>query len=205
MDNLPRRAIAFVLLEAVLFLTVGNLSLPSDLQAWGWVVGAIIAALYFGFEFGKWCGEGPHHPKRDIRVNDVTRYVAMGSFRADFGPSIGDVRLSRKLKSIESIREEARDRRVVVWGRPDGLPVYQPIPAEYWNTAQLEAIRMWLDDHPVDQGVETRTCRLTSFGPDIDRYSDLWLNKRQVIKTWRGGWRRRIGTWISDKRHAKNA
>lgn len=191
MPNFVRRFLGFVVSEAITLFGLGSVDVPKQLDGYHFLIAAIFAALYVGFEFGKWIGEGPTAPKRDTSIDAAIRYIVTGNFITKL-PSDPDVAIVLQAQAAEAFRECAAEGTLRTWGRAGNDSAFNSIPKEYWNDHGLELVSLVVEDEPTD----TETVSLVPGGLTYlglkPTFREIMVNKREVEKCWRGGWRRAI-------------
>jgi hypothetical protein len=119
-------------------------------------------------------------PKRDTPLRQAVFYAVHGRWLAEHEHALSeDGQGDKAVEIITEIRQFARDNIVTVWGKKWNNSTWDPIPADYWSSHQIDVLSLFRNnpDH-------TKTEAGTPEGKGLF-FRSLMVSKKQIEAHYR--------------------
>lgn len=118
--------------------------------------------------------EGP--PERDVKLGEAMAYIIKREWGWTFKDAVIDVVDTNDVtKAMEDFRQQAYDRKLLVWGKLSWEKLYTAVSSSHWKEHDVEYFSLLRGE---DKSSPERS------GSFRQGYKDLMVNKRQIEKLW---------------------
>ena len=166
--------------------------LPEYLQKWGLWAGVIIATigvLSLVVHYAQWLLPKVRLPtwlfrifpdpvKRDVSLDEAFAYLGNKKWGASFkGEILGDTPAPEDtLNRLDIVRQAAVDKEITVWGKLQSRLPWVKIPADYWETWQIDYMSILKGSVTTEKSVNLSNYR--------DKYLELMGSKTEFQRKW---------------------
>lgn len=119
--------------------------------------------------------------ERDTSIYDAVNFIAFGTWihQEWHGEEAPTGRVNALGRAANLIRQAARDGKIPIWGKVGIHGTLDPIPAEYWQYAQIDFLSLLRPN-----ANDARTELTSSAQPNVGPFNSLMTSRSAVEAEW---------------------